>query len=226
VKLGPRRWIGTVVGLVLGAAAVTCLASAGREQFHAPGPMNTQHGDLACESCHRPAPGTLRQQLQNVVRHWLGREAVAVDVGYRAVTNDQCLACHDRPDDRHPVFRFLEPRFAEARSRLHPELCSSCHREHHGVRVTLPETTYCQTCHADLTIDGDPLDVSHRELVATRRWDTCLGCHDFHGNHAMTAPHRLRDAIPRDQIQTYFDGGPSPYPAPVRRASHAEVKTL
>ncbi|MBA3539702.1 MAG: cytochrome c3 family protein, partial [Deltaproteobacteria bacterium] len=174
----------------------------------------------------REAPGTVRQQLQNVARDRLGLAAVAVDVGFRAVTNDQCLACHDRPDDRHPVFRFLEPRFAEARATLHPEQCSSCHREHNGVRVTTVEPTYCRTCHATTTFERDPLDVPHRELVATERWDTCLGCHDFHGNHGMTAPHRLQDAILLDQIRTYFGGGPSPYPPPVRRAITPELKTL
>lgn len=224
MKPGLRRRIGTVAGLVLGGVAVTCLCAAGAEQMHAPGPMNTQHGGLSCESCHRAAPGTVRQQLQNVANHWVGLETAAVDVGFRAVTNDECLACHDRPDDRHPVFRFLEPRFAEVRALLHPELCSSCHREHSGARVTLTETTHCRHCHADTELEDDPLDVSHRALVATERWDSCLGCHDYHGNHAMKAPHRLRDAIPADQIRAYFDGGNSPYGAPIRRAITPEVK--
>ena len=77
------------MGLLLGAVTVAWLGSAGREQLHAPGPMNTQHADLECESCHRPAPGTVRQQLQNAARDRLGLAAVAVDVGYREVTNDE-----------------------------------------------------------------------------------------------------------------------------------------
>ena len=59
----------------------------------------------------------------------------------------------------------------------------------------------------------------------TGRWETCLGCHDFHGNHAMKAPRRLGDAIPSDQIQRYFDGGRSPYPDPIRRAITPEGNT-
>jgi hypothetical protein len=223
MKIGHRRQIGIASGLVLGVAAVIWLSAAGCEQLHAPGPMNTGHGELSCESCHREAPGTLRQQLQNFARHALGLEATDTDVGYREVTSVECLACHERPDDRHPVFRFLEPRFAEVRDELGPEQCSTCHREHHGVRVTVPETTYCRHCHAETTVKGDPLDVSHRELVAARRWDTCLGCHDFHGNHTMKAPRRLHEAIPVERIRVYFDGGPSPYAEPIRRATRTEI---
>ena len=40
----------------------------------------------------------------------------------------------------------------------------SCHREHTGVRVTMPATA-CATCHGDLDLKREPLDVSHRELV-------------------------------------------------------------
>jgi hypothetical protein len=225
MRLGLRRQIGILTGVAVGAALVGVLGAPGCEHLHAPGPMNTQHHAVACSGCHREAPGTVRQQLQNVARHWIGLEAVAEDVGFREVTNDECLACHDRPEDRHPVFRFLEPRFAEARERLHPEHCSSCHREHNGVRITLPEITYCRHCHAETAVENDPIDVSHRELVAAERWETCLGCHDFHGNHAMKAPHRLHDAIPPDQIRTYFDGGRSPYPDPIRRALNPEDTT-
>ena len=221
-----RRALGIALGAVVGAAVLAWLGAEGSAALHAPGPMNTGHGDTACAACHRPAPGTLRQQLQNAARSWLGAPHVEVDIGYRAVTPDECLACHDRPDDRHPGFRFLEPRFAEARARLAPERCTSCHLEHAGVRVTLADPTYCRHCHADLVLDRDPLDVSHRELVTTRRWDTCLGCHDYHGNHAHRAPRRLEEALPPAAIRGYLDGGPSPYGAPIRRATNLEVKTL
>ena len=226
MRLGARRKIGVTAGLLLGACLVTFLSWPGQEHLRIPGPMNTLHDDLACDSCHRAAPGTVRQQLQNAARAWIGRDAVPVDIGYRAVGNDECLACHERPDDRHPVFRFLEPRFAEVREELHPERCTSCHREHHGVRITAPETTFCRHCHEDTALDSDPLDVSHRDLVARDRWDTCLGCHDYHGNHVIKAPHRLENAIPIDRIKTYFEGGASPYPPPIRRAVTPEVKTL
>jgi hypothetical protein len=63
----------------------------------------------------------------------------------------------------------------------------------------------------------DPLDVSHIVLVRQARWLSCLGCHDFHGNHVMEAQTRLADAFDTRRIQSYFDGGASPYPARVRK---------
>lgn len=222
-----RRRIGIGAGVVLGAAVVVVLNAPGCETFHAPGPMNTKHEQLACSGCHREAPGTVRQQLQTVAYAGiaLGAAETPVDVGYRAVTNTDCLSCHDQTDDRHPVFRFLEPRFAAVRERLHPEQCAACHREHAGVRVTIVERTYCRHCHDTIALEQDPLDITHRELVATQRWDSCLGCHDYHGNHASKPPRRLRDAIPEGRIQTYFDGGPSPYGEPNRRASAQQEVT-
>lgn len=207
----------------MGAVALAWLGAAGNDVLHAPGPMNTNHHDVACAACHREAPGSLRQQLQTAARDLVGMSASDVDVGYREVTNQVCLECHDRPEDRHPVFRFLEPRFAQVRAVLAPQNCSSCHREHHGVRVTVPETTFCRHCHGELTMKADPLDVSHQELVAGGRWDTCLGCHDFHGNHPIRTPRRIEDVVPQSQIQDYFDGGRSPYPDVVRKATRKEV---
>lgn len=215
-----RRRIGLGTGIALGIASIVLLDARGCETFHARGPMNTGHAKLACSDCHREAPGSVRQQLQAAASSAVlsTTDTGAVDVGFRAVTNSECLECHERPEDRHPVFRFLEPRFAAAREQLHPERCESCHREHAGVRITMVEQTYCRHCHAETALDSDPLDVTHRELVATERWDSCLGCHDYHGNHAYKPPRRLAERIPTEQIQAYFDGGPSPYGPAVRRA--------
>ena len=221
MKAVVRRRIGIAMGTALGAAAIAILCAPGCEHLHAPGPMNTGHGGVACTSCHREAPGTVRQQLQATVRGWIGARHGGVDVGFSAVSNRECIACHDRPEDRHPAFRFLEPRFEAARAALHPERCVSCHAEHGGLRVTTAETTYCRHCHGELVVDRDPLDVPHAQLVAERRWDTCLGCHDYHGNHAGKPPHRLGEAIPVATIRAYFAGGASPYGAPVVRSTEA-----
>lgn len=220
-----RRRIGLVIGIVAGSALTGWLHTPEQAQLRAPGPANSGHADVACDACHRPAPGTLRQQLQAITRDLLVRETGRVDLGYRAVGNAECERCHDRPDDRHPVYRFLEPRFADARAALHPEQCAACHREHAGVRVTLPDATYCRQCHAELELESDPLDVPHHELVRTKRWETCLGCHDYHGNHGMEAPVHLDSAISPDAIETYLRGGSSPYPAPIVRAHTLEVNT-
>lgn len=225
MKQPTRRRLGVGTGVLAGLAITAWLHAPGQAHLRAPGAMNTGHADVACESCHRPAPGSVRQQLQVIARHWLGRETGDVDLGFRAVGNAECQACHDRPDDRHPVYRFLEPRFADARAALHPEQCASCHREHAGVRVTVAEATYCRHCHADLDMEGDPLDVPHRELAQTKRWDTCLGCHDYHGNHGLKTPVRLEAAIPAEAIEGYLRGGSSPYPAPLVRARTPEVNT-
>lgn len=218
-----RRRIGFAAGVAAGLAVSGWLNAADQQHLNAPGPMNAGHGDLACDTCHREAPGTLRQQLQAITQGWLHGERGHGDLGYRAVGNAECERCHDRPDDRHPVFRFLEPRFAEARAALHPEQCASCHREHAGVRVTLADGTYCRHCHDDVEVERDPLDVPHRELARAGRWDTCLGCHDYHGNHALESPAHLDAAIPRAAIDGYLRGGPSPYPAPIVRARPPEV---
>ncbi|MBA2539361.1 MAG: cytochrome c3 family protein [Deltaproteobacteria bacterium] len=214
-----RRRLGVALGAVAGLALVTWLRADGQAQLHAPGPMNARHDDLDCESCHVEADGTLRQQLQTAAKGTLGFATADVDLGYRAVTSERCVACHDRPDDRHPIGRFLEPRFTEARATLGPERCGSCHREHSGTRITVGDSTFCRHCHATVALANDPVDVSHRQLAEQQRWDTCLGCHDYHGNHALHPPQRLSLAIGLDRLRAYFEGGESPYPAPVRRAT-------
>lgn len=173
--------------------------------------MNTGHEELSCAACHRPAPGTVRQQLQAKIRFAVGLRAEPVDFGLAAVTVSDCLECHDRPDDRHPTYRFLEPRFRRARSLIQPQRCVSCHQEHTGRRVTV-EGAFCRHCHEGLALEDDPLEPSHQSLAEDRRFDTCLRCHDFHGNHVMKTPDRLKQAVEQGQIEAYLEGGAVPYP--------------
>ncbi len=208
-----RQNIGLILGLAAGALALFVLLMPGREAWHARGAMNSGHDDIACEHCHLPAPGSLRQQLQANARHLLGLRATAADFGLQQAGSRECLACHDFPQERHPVFRFYEPRFQKARDALHPESCVSCHLEHRGVRVTLDNIDYCRHCHEETKLKNDPLDVSHVSLIEAEQWDSCLGCHDFHGNHLMTVHEQLSEAIPPARILEYFRGGPSPYSA-------------
>jgi Cytochrome c3 len=208
-----RQRIGLTVGALIGAAVTLALSRPGAEHFHARGPMNSGHGDVRCESCHRSAPGTLRQQLQADARYLVGVRAHPADFGRQPVDNAACLACHDRPNDRHPVFRFNEPRFAEARRAIAPNRCTSCHLEHQGIRVTRAGT-FCVNCHKDLRLKVDPLDVPHVELIAAGRWESCLRCHDFHGNHRMTTPRTIAAALPLSRVADYLAGGASPYPMP------------
>lgn len=205
-----RQRLGLAVGIVVGILVTAVLVLPGQETLHARGPMNTGHEELSCDSCHLQAAGTIRQQLQANTRYRIGWRDAPVDFGLQRVDNRVCLDCHERPDDRHPVFRFNEPRFAEARAAIAPQTCTSCHLEHTGRRITI-EQGYCRQCHGDLEMAADPLDVSHAELVAAERWLTCLGCHDFHGNHERTTPELLTEVLPPSTVQDYFDGAPSPY---------------
>jgi len=207
-----RQMLGYSLGATAGAICLLVLFLPGQENFHVRGPMNTGHEGCACESCHKPAPGTLRQQLQANVRYLMGQRKASVPFGHEDVTTEICLDCHERPNDRHPVFRFFEPRFAEAREAIQPHLCTSCHREHAGERVTRRDAGYCVTCHEETKLKKDPLDISHERLIAGDRWQTCLGCHDWHGNHVMKTKTKVDQAFTPVQIQAYFKGGPSPYP--------------
>jgi hypothetical protein len=217
-----RQNLGLVLGLAAGALVLVLLLLPEQEAWHARGPMNSGHEELSCEYCHRPAPGTLRQQLQANALHLLGLRASAADFGLQAAGNGECLACHDFPEERHPVFRFNEPRFQKARDALHPESCVSCHQEHRGVRVTRERSDYCRHCHEETLLKRDPLDVSHESLIEARKWDSCLGCHDFHGNHLMTVREQLHEAIPPAQILAYFRGGASPYSPDKKFAARRE----
>ena len=108
------------------------------------------------------------------------------------------------------MFRFNEPRFAKARNALGVHECQSCHAEHQGAKVVI-QATYCSECHEGLEIENDPVDVPHVELAKGARWETCLGCHDFHGNHERTTPTKLDRALSPGDIERYFAGAKSPY---------------
>ena len=134
-----------------------------------------------------------------------------VSFGTLDVDTKKCQGCHDRPNDRHPVHRFKEPRFADARKAINPTECESCHLEHSGMRMTRTETGFCINCHEDLEIKDDPIDVPHVELIANSEWTTCLQCHDFHGNHKMETPEAMKDTIAMTAIKAYIEGGKDPY---------------
>jgi hypothetical protein len=175
------------------------------ESLSTPGPMNTGHEELKCTDCHSPERGTLRQQIQGSLDHWRGLRDDIVYVGTRPVESTPCLACHDRPTDRHPIYRFREPRFAEAREEIGADQCLSCHGEHSGVRVT-QEQGFCQTCHDGLEMKNDPIDVPHVDLIAKNNWTSCLTCHDFHGNHIYDVPLRMGDAFTESDVAAYLRG--------------------
>ena len=217
-KAGTKSRKKTRLGLPIGLsfAALFCIGlyvltfNNDLHWLDSPGPINIGHEKLLCDECHQQAVGTLRQQLQANAQYLVGKRKSGAEIGHRKVANETCLHCHDRPKDRHPVYRFFEPRYAKARLEIQPQYCNSCHREHTGKRVTM-EIGNCKVCHNKLKIKKDPLDISHQQLIKEKRWSTCLGCHDFHGNHKLKLSESLNVIYSEQKIKNYFNEAPSPY---------------
>jgi len=57
----------------------------------------------------------------------------------------------------------------------------------------------------------DNVEPSHAELITNGAWETCLQCHDYHGNHLHDAPKRLSEGIPQETILNYLKGGADPF---------------
>lgn len=182
------------------------------QKMLAHGPTLSQHAGLHCRDCHQQAPGTVRQQLQAQFRHWMGQRETPVDFGYRAVAAAQCLDCHARPNERHPIYRFREPRFRAALEHVAAEDCLGCHAEHKRQMVTV-QVGFCAACHEDLKLKSDPVEVPHHSLIAAAQWESCLTCHDYHGNHRHTEPTKLAEGLSAQDIRTYLQGGADPYGA-------------
>jgi len=190
--------------------AVWAVASGLQSEFHADGAIQSGHAELGCIECHKLSPGNTRQQLQANTKKLLGLRNTAVDFGFIAVDSSTCVDCHERPNDRHPIYRFQEPRFKEARSIVQATSCLGCHGEHTDSRVSIsPEI--CHACHEGLEMKNDPLDISHADLTANEDWQSCLGCHDFHGNHKFQSEHNYSKRISAKAIVDYFGDGVDPY---------------
>lgn len=209
--LRKRQALGGIIGIILGASLFYIFTLDVAEDYVSIGPMNTGHQTLNCYACHADASGNLLQQVQSNLSHAVGVRANSVDFGTQDVTLKNCYECHDRPNDRHPTHRFKEPRFKDAVKQIDATTCITCHSEHHGARVTLARVNYCINCHQDLTVENDPLDVSHKTIIQRKAWYTCIQCHDFHGNHKYNVPEKMSDTIPMQTIQAYLKGGEDPY---------------
>jgi hypothetical protein len=199
-----------VVGLIVAVMGIVTLLLPGNESWHAAGPLNIGHGNVDCNECHTPAPGSFVGQAFNNMLDAVGLNESETYFIYEPAGNEQCLACHENPEDRHPVAKFMKPKFARARQTAGVQFCVSCHREHLGVRASVA-LRVCQNCHVDTVVEDDPLDIPHKTLIDDERWETCLGCHDFHGNHERKVPEIMSQMLTEEQIQRYLDGGKSPY---------------
>lgn len=199
-----------LISLILGLILIYIFTLEAFSSWRISGDMNKGHEKLSCVECHQPAKGTTRQQIQSNVKYWLGFITEATPFGYITPDNKDCLSCHEREDDNHPVYRFNEPKFSKARKAIHPEHCSSCHQEHNGVRVT-SKPTNCKHCHKDLRLKEDKISPAHQTLIKDKNWVSCLGCHDFHGNHKRETPTKKENMIVEDTLKAYFLGGKNPY---------------
>ena len=203
-----RRRVGYRVGLVAAVAFLAIFAAAEDNRVLAKGPANPGHGELDCRDCHDPAPGSLRQQIQAGVAYGLGLREEPPEFGLLPVSNRVCLDCHERQVDHHPTHNFLQPKFAEARRQIAAHLCITCHREHTGRHVT-GTGRYCVACHDGMSIRNDPLLPTHAELASESRWETCLRCHDFHGNHVRSTPRTLEESLDESLVLQHLErGGP------------------
>lgn len=210
--LRKRQVIGGIIGLVVGSMLFYVFTLDATEEYVSIGPMNTGHQDLSCFTCHADAKGNLMQQLQSNISHTFGARKEGVDFGTQDVTVDNCLECHDRANDRHPTYRFSEPRFKDAIEQIDATTCITCHTEHNNKeRVSVKTANYCMNCHQDLTVENDPINTSHKDLIANKAWTTCIQCHDFHGNHRYEVPTKMEDTIPLMVVKKYFEGGEDPY---------------
>lgn len=193
------------------AALPLLLLLPGLEGVRAHGHPNVGHEKLACISCHVDSTASTRQTFQAKVKHALGLRQTGAVMGMQPVTSATCIQCHANPDDRHAPNRFLELRFEEARAEIAPQLCVSCHREHSAARVTAPSAGYCVSCHQEMKVKDDKASPTHQQLVLNKRWNTCLQCHDYHGNHKWNPPLRLQDATTLEVLNKYLVDGASPY---------------
>lgn len=101
-----NRFRGFLWGLFLALAALLTIFVPELAWVHAPGHANIGHEDVICTGCHKPAQGTLRQQLQAKVRYIVGLRQSDVVIGHEPVSNAMCVGCHSRKSDSHPVDRF------------------------------------------------------------------------------------------------------------------------
>lgn len=224
--LRKRQRTGSLIGITIGLIIFIVLPLKPAEDFLSLGPMNTGHEGLSCNACHTEAKGNLLQQIQANVAYTFGARKTEADFGTENVDNKKCLECHDRPNDRHPTHRFLEPKFADAIKNINATECETCHREHNDTRVVLADATFCVNCHYDLKVKNDPIDTPHSELIINQQWSTCLQCHDFHGNHIYKTAEKMKDTIALKEIDAYLKGGNDPFTSKKKHMPLSEEEWL
>lgn len=196
---------GYIIGGIVSVVLLWLLSLSTFHFLRMPGALHNGHETLACNECHEQAEGSFRQQIQANIRYLIGQRSTLASFNFVVPDNNDCLACHQREDDRHPVYRFNEPRFSEARKAVQAQFCVSCHQQHQGVMFTA-DAQNCRYCHKDMRLNDDPLTTSHQSLIKQKRWDSCLACHDFHGNHQMQIPITDDAMLDKKALSDYLAG--------------------
>lgn len=205
-----RHKHGYLIGILVSFLALLFLILPSSQRHIQNGPMLPGHENLKCYSCHKDEQGSFRQQLQANVQYLLGNRDDTVSVGLRPVENNECLKCHVRPNERHPVYRFREPKYRDIRKKVKADSCVACHLEHNSKRISV-KLNFCMHCHEKIKLKNDPLEVSHELLAKQKKWESCLTCHDFHGNHEIKTETKADKSIELDKLKKYFDRGENPY---------------
>ncbi|MCS5583512.1 MAG: hypothetical protein NZ777_08370, partial [Pseudomonadales bacterium] len=106
-KFSPRRFP-VIFAFLISGAVILALESPGNEEWNSPGGhRDLHHAAVTCESCHQPAPGTLRDKIQSNFQYWLGRREQGAAFFKKQVHSSDCLDCH-RNIDQHAGFLFQE----------------------------------------------------------------------------------------------------------------------
>lgn len=209
-----RQNLGYLFGTVFSLVVLLFLFLPSSQIYLKNGPMLSGHENLECFSCHKDEQGSFRQQIQANIQYLLNNRKSVVSVGLRPVENNECIKCHDRPNDRHPVYRFREPKYRKVREEIKADTCIACHLEHKSKRINV-QMNFCVHCHNELSLKNDPVDVSHKKLIQDKNWDSCLSCHDYHGNHDMKVENEIKKAIASSELKKYFNRGSNPYPGKI-----------
>jgi len=200
---------GYIIGGVVSIFLLILLSLSDFHSLRMPNDLHNGHEALTCNECHEKAEGSFRQQIQANLHYLLGQRSTLAAFNFSTPDNKDCLACHEREDDRHPVYRFNEPRFSEVRKKIQPQLCSSCHQQHKSVMFTA-DSQNCRYCHKDMRLKNDllvmPHTTSHQDLIKHKRWDSCLACHDFHGNHMRKIPITDNAMLDKKALSAYLAG--------------------
>ena len=200
----PRK-LPLMAGIFVTVLSVAAMTSPSTEQFLSPGGDNEMHEGMACDQCHETAEGTIRQQVQANVYHWLGSRQHGADFLTQPVESADCEACHPMKENFHPQQKLRKSKYYELDTMLGIRECSGCH-DHHSSSVMQHAMTLCMHCHEVWGKKPDTTTPTHVELIAQGRWETCLQCHEFHGGHQREKIFLLEDAHKVDTIQNSLHG--------------------